>query len=306
MPTRRQVLVGLAVLVLLVAVGAAVAYFSISSRLSPSDTDLEAVEAVLDSTEPTASVEPTNTVTYILLLGNDRREGQSWARSDTIILARLDSATESVSLVSIPRDTRVTVPGYGTTKINHAAAYGGPALAIETVQLFTGLPIHHYVELDFEGFEQIVDAVGGVDVDVEVSVEYEGVYVAAGSQTLNGEEALTWIRDRSGYASGDFARMENQQAFLLALAEEMTKSSNLSRLPSILNETSKHIQTDLSVAELVSLVSDYSGIDASTMYTASVPGTTGTIDGVSYVLADEEATAALFADLEDGGLSEMQ
>ncbi|MDP3630581.1 MAG: LCP family protein [Actinomycetota bacterium] len=298
MPALKYALIALAAL-LVVAIGVGTyMYFDVSNQLSPPEIDRQAVAAVLDA--PPESNESTDTATYILLLGNDRRENQGWTRSDTIILARLDAETNSVSMVSIPRDTRVDVPGYGTTKINHSSAYGGPALAIETVKQFTGLPIHHYVEVDFEGFEQIVDAVGGVRVNVQVPVGS----VSAGLQTLNGEDALAWVRDRHGYASGDFARMKNQQTFLLALAKQVSKSDNFAKLPSILNATSKHIKTDMSVPKLMSMASDYRGLDSSTLRTASVPGKTATINGVSYVLADKAATVAMFADLADGGFDE--
>jgi LCP family protein required for cell wall assembly len=266
--------------------------------------DREAVAAVLDAPPDLNSTESTDTGTYVLLLGNDRRASQGWARSDTIMLARLDAKTDSVSMVSIPRDTRVEVPGHGTTKINHASSYGGPALAIQTVKLFTGLPVHHYVQVDFEGFEQIVNAVGGVRINVRVPVKAgDRVLVSAGLQTLNGKNALLYVRDRKGYASGDFARINNQQTFLLALAKQIAKTNNFARLPGILDATSKHVETDMSITKLVNMAARYRGIDSSTLRTATVPGKTGTINGVSYVLADEAATAALFADLADGGLA---
>lgn len=301
----RYVLIALGVIVLLAAGVAAYAYSRVSGHLSLSKMDRKAVAAVLDAAPDANSGETTDTATYILLLGNDRRPNQGWTRSDTIILARLDPETRSVSMVSIPRDTRVDVPGHGTTKINHASAYGGPALSIQTVKQFTGLPIHHYVQIDFEGFQQIVDAVGGVTINVDrpvMSMDGSTTIVPAGLQNLNGEQALLFVRNRHSYASGDFARMKNQQTFLLALAKKMSQQRNFARLPGILDATSQHIKTDMSVTQLVEMASDYRGVSASTLHTASVPGKTATIGGVSYVLADEAATAALFADLGDGGL----
>lgn len=304
-PALRYILI--AVLSVGVAALAALtyAYFRVAGQLSPSSIDRAAIEAVLDAPPDLTSSETTDTGTYILLLGNDRRTGQGWTRSDTIILARLDSTTNSVSMVSIARDTRVDVPGHGLTKINHSSAYGGPALTIQTLKQFSGLPVHHYVQIDFEGFERIVDSVGGVSINVQVPVMAgDRVLVPAGSQLLNGSQALLYVRDRKGYASGDFARMKNQQTFLLALAKKMSQQRNFARLPGILDSTSQHIETDLSITELVGLASDYRGISASTLHAASVPGKTATIGGVSYVIADEASAAALFADLADGGLSE--
>jgi LCP family protein required for cell wall assembly len=273
-------------------------YFSVAGNLKPPAADAKEIEQALDA-PPKTGVE--SNFTYVLILGNDRKPGESRARSDTIIVARLDKRDNSVLMLSIPRDTRVEVPGHGTTKINHASSYGGIPLSIETVKNFTGLPINHYVEIDFEGFAAVVDALGGVTMNVERTSVYTGGVVNKGTQVLNGKEALAVVRNRKGYADGDFARMRNQQAFLLALAKKMSEPANIAKIPNVMNKVSDDATTDLSVPEVVSLVRQYgSGLTASRMNAYSMPGTTGTIGGVSYVLATQPAAGELFAAIGRG------
>lgn len=290
-------------LVLILAVGgyALFMYFRITNQMAPSKGELKAIRSELDGISESSA---ETTASYILLLGNDRRSSKGWARSDTIAIARLDPDTKQVSILSIPRDSRVAVPGHGMTKINHAAAYGGPALTIKTVKALTGLPIHHYVQIDFEGFESIVDAVGGVtmNVDRQVLSGNGAVLVHTGTQNLSGKQALLVVRNRHSYAQGDFARMRNQQLFLLALAQKMSQSDNYARLPKILTATSNNIQTDMQVGEILDYGATYRGrLNSQTMKSASAPGYTKTIDRVSYVILKDAEFQALIGDMVDGG-----
>ncbi len=300
--TKRNRLIALIVGLLIILVPIAYAlmtYLNVADQLAPPSAEREAINGALD--EPAKPEEAS----YILLLGNDRRPGSGWARSDTIIVVRLDPASHSVSMLSLSRDSRVNVPGRGMTKLNHASAWGGPALMIDTVKELTGLPIHHYVQVDFEGFAAIVDALGGVEMNVDrATTSPEGVSVAAGKQTLSGKQALAVVRNRKGYADGDFARMRNQQAFLLALAKQASQARNLTRLPQILDSTSKNIQTDMGVAKMAALAGTYRDIEKKDMRTASAPGRAGRVGKVSYVLLDEAKFRDVVADLADGGFEE--
>ena len=295
---KRAVLYTLLGVAVAILAYAAYMYFSVSSQLAPSREDREALAGELDVY---ASAESTDTARYVLLMGNDRRPGQGWARSDTIILMRLEDSGV-VSMLSLPRDTYVDVPGHGMTKLNHASAYGGPALLIRTVKGLTGLPVHHYVQVDFEGFAAIVDALGGVEMKVEHEVvSPEGVVVSAGTRRLTGVEALTVVRDRKGYVDGDFGRMRTQQAFLLSLAREAAQPQNLPRLPSVIGATSRNLETDMSVGQIVDLATDYRAISSDTMRTKTAPGAPSNIGGVSYVVLDEVAFREMLADMADGG-----
>lgn len=276
-------------------------YSNLARRIAPSEQEIAPIRQALDTPEAPAEGEVDPAV-YVLLLGNDRRPGQGWGRSDSMILARLEPQTGRVSLLSFPRDSRVSIPGHGSTKIAHATAYGGPALAIKTVKRLTGLPVNHYVQIDFEGFSSMIDAVGGVRVNVDRgAVSPEGVRITAGKQVLSGREALTFARNRKGYADGDFARMRNQQTVLMALGKKIVEPGNIKRLPRVIDSISRHIQTDMSVPDALELASNFRNISKKTVKSKSAPGRTASIGGGSYVLLDEAKLKAMIEDLEDEG-----
>jgi anionic cell wall polymer biosynthesis LytR-Cps2A-Psr (LCP) family protein len=261
-----------------------VRYARLADELEPANvTDREQVAAAVDPGEPR---EPL----YILLIGADARPGQTRSRSDTIILTRIDLESKTVSMLSIPRDTRVPVEGHGLDKINHAHAYGGPAMTITTVKEYTGLPVNHFIEVDFEGFTSAVDVVGGVTVD---------------GQHMNAEESLAFVRNRQ-YRDGDFTRVENQRKFLVALARQMLEPQNIPRLPSIAEQLAAHVSTDMSIGQMLSLAMDLRGIEDSDITGYTVPGSTAMIGGVSYVILHEEQADALFRAFRNGVAAEQE
>jgi len=223
------------------------------------------------------------------------------------MVARIDPPQKRVTLLSIPRDTRVEVPGYGETKINAALAYGGPALAIETVTEFTGLPISHYAKIDFLGFKQIVDALGGVTVEVPEDIYdmkaanhvEEAARLEQGVQRLDGAHALTFVRSRQ-FPEGDLQRIRNQQAFLKALLAEMRKPANLLSLPSVIEAAADSMTTDMSVGTMLRIANQMKDMEPEDLETVTMPGTPQTIDGASYVIADEEAFAELLDRIKRG------
>ncbi len=244
---------------------------------------------------------------YMIIMGVDNREGETRARSDTLIVARVDPPRERVTLVSIPRDTRVRIPGHGTQKINAANALGGPALVIETVQDFVGVPISHYVEIDFNGFKDVVDALGGVTVDVPQKIQdpKAGNYdpaaytIYAGEQKLTGAQALTLVRSRD-FPQGDLQRIQNQQLFIKALLKQTLQVANAFRLPGIVNAVATNVTTDMKVGQLLSLAKQMNGMSGDALEAVTMPGTPKYIGGVSYVIADEEELAATFERIENG------
>lgn len=284
--------VACALAAVLVVGGAAAALYlnSLNSRLQDVD---EEVLSVLD--QPASSDGPF----YMLVLGSDTREEGAAGRSDTIILARIDPEGKDVTLVSIPRDTQVQIEGYGTQKINAAYAYGGAALAVRTVSEFAGVPISHVVEVDFFGFKDIVDALGGVTVNVPANTKYQGVSIPEGEQTLNGEQALVFARCRKTYADGDYQRTKNQRQLVQAVAKEVLNAP-VASMPALVGSMADAVSTDMSLADLVSLANSMRGMDASSMKTAVVPSHTGTEDGVSYVFAEEPAWSEMMARVDAG------
>jgi LCP family protein required for cell wall assembly len=205
--------------------------------------------------------------TNILILGLDSRPGEGViTRSDTIILATVDPAQPYVGMLSIPRDLYVTIPGYGENRINsahifgeNAAAGGGIPLARATIEQNFGIPVDHTVRLSFTAFVAIIDAAGGIDVDVPYQfIDYEyptpdyGTMVVefrTGSQHMDGERALQYARIRHG--SSDFERAERQQQVITALISTLTKPANWWRLPDVAVAFTSNVETDLTLFDAV-------------------------------------------------------
>ncbi|MDP3013567.1 MAG: LCP family protein, partial [Candidatus Subteraquimicrobiales bacterium] len=227
-----------ALLILVFLASSLFAYFKyVEGKMQLRGEELENVKKVTAKRE---RKEPIN----ILILGSDSR-GEKGARSDTIIFLRLNTEQQKAQLVSIPRDSRVSIPEHGVRKINAAYSLGGPSLAIETVQNLLGLPVHHYVEIDFQGFKHLVDAVDGVWVNVEKPIRdhFDGKpqVLKVGYQKLNGTQALIYVRTRKD-PTGDFARMERQQNFLKALLKEVCQLKSTLKLPKLVSIMAEYIK----------------------------------------------------------------
>lgn len=299
----KRILVGtlIAVAVLMV-VGVAWAYAflrGIEGRMQETVKADETVGAALTEKEPE---QPFN----LLLLGSDARLDEEAARADTIIVARVDPTEHRVWMISIPRDTRVEIPGNGVSKINAATAIGGPSLMIDTVEDYLDLPIHHYMEVDFSGFQGIVDAMGGIYIDVDVEIDdpkaashspgRRASYIAPGYQLLDGEHALTYVRSRD-FPDSDFTRMRHQQNFFKALAEQSASWGNLLKLPKIASELSKHVVTDMGIQQVLNLAQSFKGMGTDNIQTATLPGEWRS----PYVVVDDEMKDYLVGQMLAGG-----
>lgn len=231
----------------------------------------------------------------ILLLGVDQRENEP-ARADTLMLVALDLQEKDVHLLSIPRDTRVAIPTKGVTrKINYAHAVGGAELTVQTVEKFLKLPVHYYMETNFEGFSNIIDILGGITINVEESmyVPLEGINLKQGVQKLNGEDALSYVRWR-GDGTGDIGRIGRQQKFLSALADQSLRFSTIWKIPQLLEELEKHVKTDLKLQQMIALVNKFKDIKDIEIQTYQVPGKPDDVNyGGSYWIADEQELAKL-------------
>ena len=251
-----------------------------------------------------------NTSTTILLLGTDhanRADRASFRRSDSILLVRTDPERARLAVLSIPRDLRVEVPGHGPAKINAAFQLGGPALAVRTVRNFTGLPIHHVATVDFGSFVEVVDAVGGITVDVPAPIvsnrfecpldtqaqcdRWPGWRFGKGEQHMNGRRALIYARireNRLNPAENDITRGERAQAVLKAVTRKLTRPSTLARTPFIGDDLVKPVSTDLSAGQLVQLGwLRFRASDSRTLH-CRLGGTGSDIGGQSFLLPTEE------------------
>lgn len=200
----------------------------------------------------------------LMVIGRDRdyddRTDQilkSHARSDMLMVAHLDFDKKTVSLLSIPRDTRAHIPGHGTTKINAAHQFGGPALSEQTVQENFGIPSDKYVALDFEGFEQAIDILGGVDLTVDKKMDYDDkwghlhIHLKPGFQHLNGRQAMGFVRFR--HSDSDLVRTQRQQTLIAALKTKLRQPQTLAKIGPLLDTIDQHIDSDLTSDQKVAL-----------------------------------------------------
>ncbi len=263
-----------------------------------------------------SSLVPTDTAGepfYVLLMGVDgsseREASEEYAgdtfRSDSIMLARIDPQTRKVTLVSIHRDTLVDMGEYGKNKLNAAHAIGGATLAVEVVSEFAGVDISHYAEINFDGFKEIVDALGGIEVDVpmEIDDDQAGGHLDAGLQTLNGDQALILCRSRHAYddyGDGDTYRAANQRLVLAAIADKLL-SSDAATIASTITALSEYVTTDLDVTEIIGIAQSMRGLDTENdIYSAMEPTTSAYIDDVWYEITDEEAWAEMMSRVDQG------
>ncbi len=216
----------------------------------------------------------------VLMMGVDARPGEPIdvdVRPDSLAVVYLDGETNSCRLLSIPRDTRVELPGYGQSKINHALAVGGVPYQMAVVEHLLGIQIDHYGLIDFAGVTQLVDAMGGITVTNDEAFEIDGLSYPAGTQQLDGEHALMYARYRGG-VDGDFGRQERQQQVVRAL---MTKGAGLdvvTAVPELLSAVEGHIRTDMAVKEMVQIGQSFrSGCTAGTLETARLDGVVETL-----------------------------
>lgn len=237
----------------------------------------------------------------ILLMGGDSRglKENEIPRSDTIMVASIDPVTKKAHLFSILRDTYVTIPGYGPDRINAAITFGGPNLAMKTVGNLLGIPIQYYVYTDFKGFIALVDAVGGVDIDVEKNMKYSDsedgheydINLKKGLQHLDGKTALQYVRFRHD-AMSDFARTERQRKFMQAVAKEMQSTMSILKLPRILQNIDPYIETNLTVTEMIKLGALGFEIKADEVVSQQIPPNElleeKTIGGAEVIVANPE------------------
>ncbi len=227
--------------------------------------------------------------TIVMALGLDQR-ANSPTRADTIMLFSMDWQTENLNIISIPRDLRVNIPGRGLDKINHAQAYVGTALTRKTIEEFLGIKIDNYMTTNFSGFENIIDLLGGVELEVEQRMRYYGCDVTIeldpGLQRLDGDKSLQYVRYRSD-AAGDLGRMERQQRFLKTLIDEAYAFRTVFRIPQILDELAKNFRTDMELREMKSFISRVQSMELNEVESVTIPGSPRMINGVSYIVPDE-------------------
>ncbi|MEU8250222.1 LCP family protein [Nonomuraea sp. NPDC048916] len=300
-PSVRTILKIVAAFVVLLLVTGIGLFFWIDSRLG-------GIDNVLDDYEGRVADTPG---TNWLLVGSDSRKGLSAAqrrklatgraagqRTDSMMLLHIPDGGDRPTLVSLPRDSAVTVPGKGRHKLNAAYAIGGPSLLVKTVETATGVHVDHYMEIGFAGFVDIVDAVGGVEIDVRAAVDdpLAGLKLKKGKQVLTGNQALGYVRTRKGGALPDFERTKRQRQFLSAVVKKAAS-------PGVLINPFTSIPLAMSATEAVAVDEGTGAFDMLSLglamgdspVTTVVPfGGNESVDGGTAVKWDRTKALALF------------
>jgi len=243
----------------------------------------------------------------ILLLGLDAGtigadEEHNKHRSDTMMLFSLDLKNKKVNILSIPRDTRVVLPNEGVQKINAAMAFGGPKLAVETVSKLLNVPVHYYVTVNYEGFKKIVDAIGGVEIEIDRRMKYDDnagnlhIDLKPGLQVLDGEKAEQFVRFRH-YPEGDIARIKAQQKFVKATVKALLKPANIFKIPKLIEIVQENVKTDMSPMDMIKLANFARQLSEEDIETYTLPGLGQYIGGVSYFIPEENKVRELIDEI---------
>ena len=244
-------------------------------------------------------------IVNILLIGQDRRPGESRARSDTMILCTFNKHTKTLTMTSFLRDLYVEIPGYQDNRINAAYAAGGMSLLNETLKENFGIHIDGNIEVDFNQFAQIVDLLGGVTMELRqdeadvINRDAPGT-VSAGTQLLTGQQALAYARIRSLDADGDFSRTNRQRKVISALLDSY-KNASLSTVLSLLDDILPMITTDMNDVKIIAYATELfpmlSGADIVSQRIPADGSYSGKmINGMSVLVADMEASRQLLED----------
>lgn len=242
---------------------------------------------------------------HVLLLGSD--DGRLDGNTDTIILASVNPRRRTVYMMSIPRDSRVEIPGRrGHHKINVAGPLGGPGLTVATVENLLGTWVDYYVVVDFKGAARVIDRLGGVTIKVPYRMDYDDpvqdlhIHLRPGRQHLNGKEAVNFMRYRKNDPLGDVGRTVRQRWLLQEMARQLMASATLDRIPGLVPELWRTVRTNASVADAIRLASWFRG-GGWTVVSATLPGNFQTIDGISYWGVDPDRARLAWAELTDHG-----
>lgn len=234
----------------------------------------------------------------VLILGIDADEGEK-GRSDSMILITVNPEKMSMDMLSIPRDTRVEIVGKGMDdKINHAYAFGDVEMSMNTVEKFLDIPVDYYVKMDMVGFKDIVDAIGGVDVNNDYEFSVGKNHFSVGQISMNGEEALDFVRMRKQDPRGDFGRQMRQR---LVIQGALNKAANLSTLwkyTDILDALSKNVETNISFDEMKEMQKNY-GDARHHIEQFQIEGTGEMIDSIWYYIVSEEERTKIQTQLKE-------
>lgn len=231
-----------------------------------------------------------------LLAGIENQEGATYGRSDVIIVATINPKTEKISMVSIPRDSKVYIPDLGyEDKINHSYANGGINYTINAVEELLDLKIDYYVSTDFQGFEDIVDTVGGIEVDVpftfkaQLTDSLKWKTFTEGTMDLNGNEALAYVRMRKTDPQGDMGRNLRQKDVIQEIINKGTSLSNITKIDDMIADVGNNVKTNIPTSQYLGLIKMYQNLKSSPIEQLQISGDDATIRGIYYFIPEEES-----------------
>ncbi|WP_071393417.1 LCP family glycopolymer transferase [Bacillus tuaregi] len=277
-------------LVLLIAGGGVYAYNVYQSLTSAVDTMHQPIKREKSEKRPeviTLTKEEDPDPFSVLLLGVDEREGDS-GRSDTMIVLTVNPEMNSIKMLSIPRDTRTEIVGRGVEdKINHAYAFGREEMSMATVENLLDIPIDYYVKVNMEGFKDIVDAVGGIQVTNELNFTIEGNQFKKGLNQLDGIQALAYVRMRKEDPNGDYGRQERQRQVIQGIISKGASFSSLTRFDEIFAALGKNVRTNLTFNEMMNIQKNYKAA-AGSVEQIQMTGENKKIDKIFYIIVPDE------------------
>lgn len=288
-----------------------------STVLSSVFTDKPVVASPSDPTEDENPIEDEeidekvkNEILF-LIMGVDAEsvKKSKGTRTDTMMLTKVNFDTGEISIISIPRDTRVQINGK-TQKMNAAHAFGGPELTLKTMEKFLGIELDYYVKIDYKIVKDVVKAIGGVTIDVPIRMKYDDPYakpplhidIKKGVQELNGQKAHDFLRfrknnDGTGYPDGDLGRIKAQQYFMKELVKQTLQPKNIFRIGKLIETYYNNVETNIPLKTMIKGALSANKIDTESMVTVTIPGVDDYIGGVSYYIANREQTNLLVEEM---------
>lgn len=289
------IIFGIILVLFLAVVGmGAKLYWDVSKSM---DKTYETVERSKKSQVNLNNKEPFSVLLLGIDTGDDGRVEQG--RSDTTIVATVNPRDKQTTLVSLARDTYVDIPGQGKQdKLNHAYAFGGASLAMDTVENYLNIPINHYVSINMAGLKELVNAVGGIEVNNNLTFSQDGYDFTIGEISLDGEQALSYSRMRYEDPNGDYGRQERQRKVIEGIVQKVLSLNSVSNYQEILTAVSDNMKTDLSFDDMKKIALDYRSAFGKVKQD-QLQGTGFMQDGVSYQRVDEQELTRVQQELKN-------
>ena len=298
--TRRKILYTILIISMVLLSGVIVFATNLSLQAQKATSKmyepLEDEKTKDDTTKQFEKAKAEDSAFTLLIAGIENEENEKNGRSDVLLVATVNPKTKKISMLSIPRDTRIYIPDLGyKDKINHAYAFGGINYTINTVEEFLDIPIDYYISTNFQGFQDIVDTVGGVEVDVpftfkaQLTESLKWKTFTEGPMELNGNEALAYVRMRKTDPEGDKGRNYRQQQVIKAVIDEATSLSNITKIDDMIKDVGNNVKTNIPSSEYFSFIKLYQNLKSSPIENLQLKGVDERINGGSYFLLDEES-----------------